>query len=291
MTKIKPILSLIRVHQWVKNSFIGIPLFFSGKLLNTELYPTVGLGIFTFSIIASCIYILNDSLDVEKDRLHPTKRNRPLASGVLSISFGVGLAAFLLLLGGGLSFLLPLNFQLIVLFYFLLNVLYSTVLKKIALVDIFIVAIGFVLRIFAGGALFSIEITNWLVVMVFCLALFLAVAKRRDDLILVKQTGISTRKALKGYNMAFVDHTLAILVALILMAYLMYTLMPENTLRYGTSQLYLTTFWVVAGMLRYLQVIFIEEKSGAPTKVLLTDTFLQLVLLGWVSSFLIIIYF
>ena len=170
--------------------------------------------------------------------------------------------------------------------YFVLNVFYSLKLKHITIVDITIVAIGFVIRVFIGGAVTGILISNWLIIMIFLLALLLAVGKRRDDVIIFENTGDKSRKNIDGYNLQLLNAIVIIITAIIIIAYIMYTISPEVVDRNG-DKLYLTSLFVILGLMRYLQIIFVEGKGGDPTKIFLKDTFIHIVLLGWVASFLV----
>ncbi len=192
---IEALVKLLRVKHWVKNIFLFIPLFFAGQIFNTLLYKDLVLGFFAFSLVASCIYILNDLRDVADDRLHPTKKFRPLAAGSISLSTAYLMIPFLLLMGFFLAYSISEKFTFVLLIYFLLNLAYTFGLKKISILDIIIVAIGFVLRIKAGAIITYIPLSQWTIVMVFLLALFIAIAKRRDDLIIKARIGIDIRAA------------------------------------------------------------------------------------------------
>jgi 4-hydroxybenzoate polyprenyltransferase len=192
----------------------------------------------------------------------------------------------LLLVSG---FLLPVSFRWIVGGYIVLNLLYSAFLKHIAVIDIICIALGFVLRIFAGSTAAHIENSPWIIIMTFLIALFLALAKRRDDLLL-SDDGHPIRKSLDGYNREFVSAAMVVMASVIIVSYLLYTISPEVTAKHGTRNFYLTAFWVIAGLLRYMQITFVEEKSGSPTVVMIQDLFLKIVVLCWLVSVYILIY-
>lgn len=277
------VLELLRPHQWLKNLFVLAPLFFSFHFTEVNVVAAL-LGFVLFSLAASSIYVLNDYHDIEEDRQHPTKCNRPLASGTVTKA-----QAVLLMLGlwsvvvVGSYWLNP-AFLMIVLGYVFLNVLYSFKLKHVPILDITIIAIGFVLRVFAGAILIGVEPTMWIVLVTFLLALFLALAKRRDDCLLARD-GLKTRKNIDGYNLELVNAAMVLMAAVTLVSYIMYTVSPEVVLRFGSDYLYLTSLFVIVGILRYMQITFVEENSGSPTKLLLKDRFLQLTVVGWVMSF------
>lgn len=279
---------LLRPHQWVKNAFVAAPLFFTPARLDAAAAAQVGLGVLAFCAVSSAVYALNDAVDREADRAHPTKRFRPLAAGTVGLPAACGAMAMLLLLGLGLGLLLPVGFLAVLGLYLAINLGYSFGLKRLAIVDVMVIALGFVLRVYAGGALVAVRPTVWIIACTMLLALFLALAKRRDDLI--RGLAGEHRGSLAGYNVRFLDTSIAMVLAALLVSYLIYTAAPENIERYHTDQLYLTVPFVIAGVLRYLQITLVEEGSGSPTQVLLTDRFLLLAVLGWIATFGWLIY-
>lgn len=287
--KIKEYLKLMRPHQYLKNTFIFAPLFFSLKIDNIEQIIDTLIAFFLFSILASSVYIFNDYMDIEDDRNHPIKKYRPLASGAISkgaaIALMVGLVAITFLT---CLFFLNLMTVYLLLIYLLLNLLYSWRLKHISLVDIFIISIGFVLRIFVGSYSGNIGLSHWIIVMTFLLSLFLAFAKRRDDVLLFLETGTKSRKNTEAYNLDFINSAMSMLSSIIMVAYILYTISPEIILKYKTDKLYITSVFVIFGILRYKQITFVYNDSGAPTKTLMKDKFIQLSILLWVFSFLLI---
>lgn len=283
-------IQLLRVHQYLKNLFIFLPLFFSLRIVEVDLLLDASLAFVIFSAVASALYIFNDTLDVEEDRAHPVKKNRPLAAGRISARVALTLAAVLLVTGLAASWLLsPDMFPFLVL-YVILNVAYSIRLKHIPIIDCFIIAVNFVVRIFVGGAVTHVKITMWIVIMTFLLALFLALAKRRDDVLIFLETERKSRKSIDGYNLAFIDSAMMIMAAVTVVAYILYTVSPDVIAKFGTDKLYLTTAFVILGMMRYMQITFVEENSGSPTEILLKDRFVQLTLLGWIVAFGSMIY-
>jgi 4-hydroxybenzoate polyprenyltransferase len=282
---------LIRIQQWIKNTFLFIPLFFAGKIYQLSFYPDLILGFLSFSLVASSIYIINDLKDINEDKLHPKKRLRPLASGKIPKSSAYLTLSIFLILGVTIGYLVNKPFTEILILYFVLNLLYSLKLKEKAVIDILIVALGFNLRVLAGGYLSSTPVTEWLMVLIFLLALFIAIAKRRDDLVIVQNIGQHIRKASKNYNIIYLNTILVMVTSVTLVAYLMYTLSADTMERFHTSNLYLTSFFVVAGLLRYLQITLVFNDSGSPTKILYRDFYLKLVIIMWILSFYFIIYF
>ncbi len=281
---------LLRLEQWVKNLFMFIPAFFAGVLFDYEILLKVSLGFFAFCFAASGIYIINDYRDIEADRNHPEKCHRPLASGEITPMQGIIASIVLFAAGFTIALWTDVLFFSILLIYILLNIGYSYGLKHISILDILIVASGFLLRTIAGGVVAEVPISQWLVIMIFLLALFLALAKRRDDLIIGLQSGKLMRKSVEHYNLDFTNACLTMLSGIIIVSYLMYTISEEVTNRLG-SHLYFTSIFVMAGIMRYLQITLVENNSGSPTKLLYSDNFIRFTLLGWILSFFIIIYF
>lgn len=284
-------IKLIRVKQWVKNGFLFLPLFFSGDLFQFELITELLLGVLAFSLVASSIYILNDYRDIEADRLHPVKKNRPLASGAVSKSSAIGVMILCLLSGAALAYGLKPKFAFVLGLYYVMNLAYSMGMKHMAILDIIMISVGFVLRVKAGGVLAEIAISQWLMIMVFLLALFLAVAKRRDDLLIKKSKGIDIRKASKSYTLEFLDAMLIMISGIIIVAYLMYTLDPIVINRLGSYRLYYTVIFVIIGIFRYMQLAMVENDTGNPTEVLYKDRVIQLSIALWVLSYYVILYY
>jgi decaprenyl-phosphate phosphoribosyltransferase len=283
-------LKLIRPKDWAKNLFLFLPLFFGQQILDFHKVIAVSYGFIAFCCIASSIYIINDYRDREDDRKHPVKCNRPLASGAVSPASALVLCGLLMILGFGLAWWIREKFLVVLAIYFLVNLGYSMGLKSIAVLDIMLLAAGFVLRIKGGSVISFVPLSQWIVVMVFLLAIFMAIGKRRDDVLLKLSLGTDMRKSVKGYNLEFLNVLLALVSAVIIVAYLMYTLSPETVIRLGTYRLYYTGIFVMAGIMRYLQIIYLSADSGSPTKILYKDRFIQVTLLLWIASFFVILY-
>jgi len=286
------VFKLLRVKDWAKNLFLFIPLFFSTQLFNADKFTNLILGFFAFSFVASAIYILNDYRDIEDDRNHPEKKKRPLAAGAIKKSTAVIICIVLILAGFFLSYLAnpKLKFSFVLGIYLMINIAYSLGLKTIPILDIFIVAAGFVLRIKAGSVISGIEVSEWLNIMVFLLALFMATAKRRDDILLKITSGMDMRKSVKGYNLEYLSTIMSLICGVIIIAYFMYTMSPEVIRRMGTYRLYYTCIFVIIGIMRYLQIVLVKGESGSPTNILYKDRFIQITLLLWISSFFAILY-
>lgn len=281
---------LLRIPHWVKNLFMLLPLFFAGKLFEGELVLHALAGFFCFSAVASGIYILNDYRDIESDRLHPTKKNRPLASGKVSPAVALAIAVFLFLIGLTGSWFLAHRFLALLVFYVIMNFGYSFGLKHIAVLDTVIIATGFVIRILAGGAVTGIFVSHWIVLMTFLLALLLGFAKRRDDVLIFLESGKKMRRSVDGYNLEFINLSMVMMAGVVIVSYLMYVMSDEVNARWQAPNLYVTAFPVIMGILRYLQLTFVKGQTGNPTKILLKDRIIQLVLFVWMALFYLIIY-
>lgn len=281
---------LLRVQQYAKNIFIFAPLFFATEVGNQELLLRTVVAFFAFSLAASGVYLLNDCLDIREDREHPTKRNRPIASGLVSIRFAILLSLLLFTAGGLTMGMLSLQGAGILGFYVLLNLAYSVRLKHVAVLDVAIIATGFVLRLFVGAAVTGIGLTVWIVVITFLLALFLALAKRRDDVLLFLNTGTKARKAIDGYNLPFLDSAMAIMASVVIVSYILYTTSAEIMEKFHNEKLYLTALFVILGILRYMQIVFVDEDGGSPTAIFWKDRFLQIDLACWVLVFSWLLY-
>ena len=290
----KEIIRLIRPHQWIKNLVVLFPIFFGGALGHLESLYEGCITMIAFSFIASSIYCLNDIIDVEDDRRHPKKCNRPLASGRVSIAQGYAIMIVMVILSMVSLLFLPdkcVETTGVVGFYWVLNVAYCLFLKQHAIIDVCIVAFGFVLRILAGGIATDIRLSKWIVLMTFLLMLFLSFAKRRDDVLRMNETGEAPRKNTIRYNLTFINQAITITASVTLVCYIMYTVSPETIANFHTENLYLTSVFVLLGLLRYIQLAVVYKKSGDPTKVILHDRFIQCIVLGFGLTFLIIIYF
>lgn len=284
------ILELLRTTHYIKNIFIFLPLFFALEITNIEKLIFSFMAFCFLSLIASAIYIFNDSVDLESDRQHPIKKMRPLASGKVphatarAVMFLCGLCGLI-----GFFFL---NREALIysLLYIAINLGYSLKLKHIPILDIAIIAVGFVFRLFIGAAVTNVTLSLWIISMTFLLALFLALAKRRDDVFIFMRTGKKMRKVIDGYNLEFVNAAMTVMSAVVIVFYALYTVSQDVIAKVGSDKLYLTTFFVILGILRYMQITFVHGNSASPTQVLLKDSFIQATLVGWISLFGWIIY-
>jgi decaprenyl-phosphate phosphoribosyltransferase len=291
MANLKDIFILLRTNQWIKNLFVFIPIFFAGELQEIEKLKNVVLAFCAFCFVASAIYVINDLMDVEADRQHPEKCKRPLAAGLVGTNIAK-LTSIILLVMGSLCVYQTHNylFGIIILSYFLINLGYSFGLKRLSIIEILIVSSGFVLRAIGGGIVAEVEVSQWMLMMIFLLALFLALAKRRDDLLVSTKSGNAIRKSIQYYNLEYINALLIMMSGIIIVAYLMYVISPEVMNRFHSKYLYITSIFVIAGVMRYLQITLVENKSGSPTKILYRDNFIRITLVLWVVTFYLIIY-
>ena len=291
----KALFILIRPHQWIKNVFVLLPAFFGGTLLDVSGITAAVVAFFAFSLTASSVYCFNDIIDVEDDRRHPVKCHRPIASGAISVGMARVLMVLMILLAIALlpllgSFETMRDVALVLLAYYVLNLCYCARLKQYAILDVCIIAFGFVLRVLAGGFATGTRVSHWLVLMTFLLTLFLSFAKRRDDVLRMNETGKAPRKNTIRYNLTFINQAITITTSVTMVSYIMYTVSPEIVGRFHTDKLYLTSVFVLLGLLRYIQLTVVDEKSGDPTKIMLRDRFIQCVAAAWLFTFLFLIY-
>jgi len=279
-----------RVKQWIKNLFVLAALFFSQSFTDARLSAQAGLGFLLFCFLSSSVYLINDVLDIEADRQHPIKRMRAIASGEVPLSLAVILAILLAL--GSLAcsfFLLGRLFLGIAALYWVLNLLYSKVLKHIVILDVLIIAIGFVLRAMAGAAAIEVPISNWLLLCTILLSLFLALSKRRHELVLLEGNATNHRAILREYSPYLLDQLIAVVTASTLMAYALYTMDPEVQAELGTDKLIFTTPFVIYGIFRFLYLVHQKDQGGDTTETIVTDMPFALNIFLWVLSVLILL--
>jgi 4-hydroxybenzoate polyprenyltransferase len=283
-------LRLLRLHHWAKNLFVFAPAFFSLRLFDPVTMGRSALAALAFGLASSGMYALNDILDRECDRRHSSKSERPVASGKVRIPEAAFLSIFSVVSGGVLGWFLSPACFLALAAYLSINILYSFHLKHLPIIDVFCVASGFPLRVAMGGLATGISLSHWIQVMTFLLALFLALAKRRDDLLLVLRGDGQGRKSLEGYNFLFLNAAMVLSASVLLVAYLMYALDSSVMAKAGTTHLYVTFLFVLMGVLRYLQLAFVKNDSGSPTTHFYRDPVLRFVMAGWAGLFLLLLY-
>ncbi|MFN8399423.1 MAG: decaprenyl-phosphate phosphoribosyltransferase [Anaerolineales bacterium] len=280
----------MRPRQWTKNVFIFAALVFDKQLFIVDSFLRTLAGFALFCLISSCVYIFNDLADVEADRQHPEKKNRPIASGKLPVSVAWTAGIIFVILTLGLAYLLSPTFAAVVAGYFVLNLAYSNYLKHIPILDVLIISLGFVLRVGAGVTLISVErFSPWLYIVMFLLSLFLGFGKRRAELALLAHGAGSHRKVLDGYTLPLLDQYIMIVSGTTIVAYSLYTFsapnVPEN------HSMMLTIPFLVYAIFRYLYLIEVEHAGGTPEEVLLSDRPFQISMLLWAATVIIIFYF
>lgn len=278
ISQILPLLRSLRLSQWTKNGVVLAAYFFArwdasqhDLVIGWIPLLTVGLATVAFCLISSAVYLVNDVCDMAADRAHPQKRLRPIAAGSLSIQFALGAAGMLLVMGVIIAWLVNPDFAGLIGVYLGLQVAYTLGLKRIAFVDVFVIAGGFVLRATGGALAIHVRLSPWLLLCTFLLALFLALCKRRHEKVLLEHGDTRHRAALGGYDRRLLDQTLAITSAATIVCYAMYTLSEETVRRFGTNRLGLTIPFVIFGIFRYLDLVYRHDQGGRPEKVLLTD--------------------
>ncbi len=270
---------MIRAKHWIKNTFVFFPLFFGGRFTELPYLQTTILAFISFCLAASSIYILNDLRDVKEDRLHPLKRNRPIAAGLIPVANAYVLSVLLLMASLVVAYGINQNTLLVISLYFVMNVFYTFYLKQIPIIDCVIIAIGFVMRIVGGGVAISIEITSWIILLTFILSLYLAFSKRRGELV-NGNVGVG-RKSIQEYNKSFLDTTISILAAIAIVAYILYTQDAEIIAKFHFKYYYMGSVFVVIGLLRHLQKTMVTETTESPTDFLYTDKVLLTTVALW----------
>jgi 4-hydroxybenzoate polyprenyltransferase len=279
----------LRPYQWIKNLVVLVALAFSKHLFDADAAARAALAFVVFCALASAVYLVNDILDLERDRLHPLKRSRPIASGALPVGIARALALVLLLgaLAGSLA--LGLRFGVCAGSYAVLGFGYSLVLKHFVILDVLTLALGFVLRAVAGAVAIGVHFSPWLLVCTILLALFLGLAKRRHELVSLADAA-SHRSSLAEYTPYLLDQMIAVVTASCLTAYAFYTLAPETVEKYKTERLALTIPFVIYGIFRYLYLVHRRELGGSPGDVLLADRPLLATVALWAVAVVLIVY-
>jgi 4-hydroxybenzoate polyprenyltransferase len=276
--QLHPLLRALRPSQWTKNAVVLAAYFFARwdasqheRVIGWTPLLTAGLAAAAFCLISSAVYLLNDVCDVAADRAHPQKRLRPIAAGEVSLRAAKVTALLLLAAGIAMAWLVNPAFAGLIGAYLALQAAYTLGLKRIAFVDVFVIALGFVLRATGGALAIHVRLSPWLLLCTFLLALFLALCKRRHEKVLLETGDVRHRAALEGYNRRLLDQTLAITSAATIICYAMYTLSEETVRRFGTNRLGLTIPFVIFGIFRYLDLVYRHDEGGRPEKILLTD--------------------
>lgn len=280
----------LRPKQWIKNLFIFLPLIFGNKLFSFPTNLKVTIAFVLFCLASSAVYLINDLLDIGKDKQHPLKRLRPIARGTVSVHRARTTALILVVAVMAASFALNTTFAVLILVYFIFNVFYTTVLKEIVIIDVCSIAAFFLLRIVIGGVVAEVPISHWIILMTVLLALFLGFNKRRQELKLYKRKAKAYRPVLKKYSWYFIDQMIAVITSTIVVTYLLYTVDSRTVNQFG-PHLLLTVPFVYYGIFRYLYLMHKLRKDGDPTRTLLSDPPMQWNLVLWIAISIAVIYF
>ncbi len=286
------LIRLLRPLQWLKNGFVFTPLIFSKHLFEKEYNNKAIIAFIAFCLVSSAVYIINDIVDKEADKIHPEKKKRPLASSEISIVTAIGVSVILFSSSLFISQQLPLLFSGIILTYAVLQIMYSFVLKHVVILDVFIVAFGFMLRVISGAVAIDVVISNWIIITTLFVSLFLAVSKRRSELAMIQQASIETkRKVLEQYSVQFLDYILIITATGIAISYSLYTMADRTITAFGTEHLIFTIVFVLFGIFRYLHLVINKGQGENPAAMLINDAPLGINLFLWTLSVVSIIYF
>lgn len=280
----------LRPKQWVKNLIVFAGIIFAQKAFDLQMLMLTIYVFLLFCIASSCVYLINDLKDINKDKLHPKKKNRPIASGELSQNFVVIFLAGTIPSTIVISFLLNHVFGLIVLLYLLMMICYTYGLKEIAVLDAFIISGGFVLRGISGVEIIGVYMSPWFLVCASLLALFIVFCKRRHELLVLKDDAIAHRRILSEYNILFLDQLIVIISSAIIVTYILYTLAPETVQKFQTKGLLLTTPFVMFGLFRFLWFVYRQNDGGSAEDILINDPLMIITMLGWLISIIIILY-
>ncbi len=284
------LVATLRPYQWVKNAFVLAPLLFGQKLNDPAAVAQALLAFAGFCLTASAVYLVNDLIDAPRDRVHPTKRRRPIASGAVPVSWALALVVGLCLSIAGVVRQLGPASAALLLTYGGLMLGYCVGLKRVPLIDCMVIAAGFVLRVTCGAAAVGVAASHWLIACTFLLALFLAFAKRRQELVTLAGAAADHRPALEGYSLRFLDQVNTLLGGVTIVCYLLYTVAPETVARFRSDALIYGTVFVIYGLFRYLALVQTVETADDPTRLVLHDRPLQAAVLGWIVYNAAIIY-
>jgi len=283
MLKTKNIIQEMRLYQWIKNLLIFTPLIFVNKLFDLSLLGKTTIAFLSFSLMASAVYVLNDIFDLPKDRLHPKKKERPLASGKINLLAAKILLMILFVASALLGWLVNGSFIFILFFYFFINIIYSYKVKNIAILDLIFIAVMYLIRVYAGAAAINVPVSNWLLLTTLFVALFIATAKRRAEIINVRGDNNLTRKVLEEYNIQFLDYLLIITNIATIIFYALYTMIRGGFFVWSI-------FFVVYAMLRYLWLVLKQGVGEEPEKILVKDKPIVFSILGWGIFITLVLY-
>ncbi len=289
MNKVLELLRLMRPHQWVKNAFVFIGLLFGHAWHDANLVTQVVMAFAAFCLVSSAVYVFNDIVDLEQDRLHPKKCLRPLAAGKIGMSAAIMLAALLGVLGFVLAFIASSKVLLILVGYALMNIAYSLRLKHVVILDVFIIATGFMLRILAGTLGVGIPPSQWLLLCGLMVTLFLGFTKRRAEIIVLTEDKAAHRKVLEHYSPMLLDKMIGITAAGLIMSYSLYTMNADTIRIHGTANLIYTVPFVMYGVFRYIYLLHRQSRGGDPSHDLVRDPHLFIVVGAWLVATILLI--
>jgi len=284
----KNFFDLIRVKHWIKNLFVFAPLLFSKNLFNKSFFLQTFVSFILLSLLTSGLYVFNDIKDLENDKLHPAKKERPLAKRLFSKNFALIISILFISISLIFSFFLNYKLTLLFIFYIFINILYTIYFKKIVIIDVFVIALNFILRILTGSIATGINISSWLILCTLFLSLFLGFSKRRFEIISLKENANRHREVLSSYSVDFLDKIIVVLSTSTILSYALYTVSTETKEKFGESLVYTIPF-VVYGILRYLYLIY-KTNEGEPTKLVTSDIPLILTITFWIITSIIFIY-
>lgn len=288
--KILEVVRSLRVQQWIKNLFVFAPLIFSQNVFNLPLLVRTMFAFILFCILSGAAYILNDIQDLEEDKLHPVKSRRPLASGRLNKNHAFFACILLVLLGLVGAYFLDIHFFIALLIYFILQIAYSSWLKHIVIIDVFLVATGYLIRVIAGGLAIGVQISPWLFICTILIALFLALSKRRHELVLLDKNAEAHRPILKEYTPQLLDQMISVVTASTVISYCLYTVSSETIAKFGTTNLLFTVPFVLYGIFRYLYLVHQKDEGGSPEALIIKDKPLLVDLFLWIATAMLILY-
>ncbi len=277
------IIRSLRPEQWLKNGFVIAPIVFSGLIGDPDAWLRTILAVVAFCAASSAVYLVNDLIDREADRSHPIKRSRPIASGEVSAATAVVAAAVLLALAAGVALWLGGWFPAVLFTYVVLVLCYSALLKHVVFLDVLVVAAGFVLRVVGGAVAIDVPVSRWILVVAYLLALYLALGKRRSELVLLGTEAGNHRAVLGHYTLPMVDQAISVVLGATVLAYALYTVAPDTVAKVGSEGLLATVPIVLYGLFRYLYLLHRHELGGSPTRALLTDRPLLACVVVWLA--------
>jgi 4-hydroxybenzoate polyprenyltransferase len=287
---LKAILKTFRIKQWAKNLLIFAPLIFAQDLNHIGQASEAIMAFVSFCLISSTMYFINDINDVLSDRYHPIKRLRPIAAGEVSIPMAYSTSTIILFIGLLLAYLVGFDFLVVAFVYLVMTFSYSQWLKKVVILDVLMVAFGFVLRAYAGSVAIGVVFSPWLLVTTLFLALFLTLGKRRHELVILGDKASTHRRILSQYSREFLDQLIMVVGTSSLLSYTLYTLAPETVVRFGSSGLSYTLPIVIYGLFRYFYLIYLKGGGGDPTEVLYSDGPILISVGLWIMAVVVIIY-